>query len=292
MHRLRKLLLLLSGLLAATAGPAAADDAPLVLGSYAYPTLDRTRALAPLAGVIESAAGQPVEIRLYADPDALARAIAAGEVDVAVLNLGAWLRAAHTPGILPLAVLVPAPDVRERYRAVLLAAPAAGAADLAAAARIASGKRLAAVLPGSTSGGLVQLAALAEAASGKAPALTVSYAGSHEAAVMALVKGEADFAAVAETPWVSWQAANPDRPDKPRAIWRSEPLPPGPVVCRPSSRLDCAGLEAALLGTDEATLDAARGVAAGWPELAGSDRFFAYDAASYAALIAAAAPAP
>ena len=38
--------------------------------------------------------------------------------------------------------------------------------------------------------------------------------------------------------------------------------------------------------------DAARGVAAGWPELAGSDQFFAYDAARYAALIAAAAPAP
>ena len=75
--------------------------------------VDRTRALAPLAGVIESAAGQPVEIRLYADPDALARAIAAGEVDVAVLNLGAWLRAAHAPGVLPLAVLVPAPDVQE-----------------------------------------------------------------------------------------------------------------------------------------------------------------------------------
>lgn len=112
MHGPRKILLFLSALFAASAAPAAADDAPLVLGSYAYPTLDRTRALAPLAGVIKSAAGQPVEIRLYPDPDALAREIAAGEVDVAVLNLGAWLRAAHAPGVLPLAVLVPAPMCR------------------------------------------------------------------------------------------------------------------------------------------------------------------------------------
>jgi len=184
------------------------------------------------------------------------------------------------------------PDVQERYRAVLLASPTAGVDNLVGAARIAPGKRLAAVLPGSTSGGLVQLAALAEAAGGKAPALTVSYAGSHEAAVMALVRDEADFAAVVETPWVSWQAANSDRADKPQAIWRSEPLPPGPVVCRPTPRLDCAGLEAALLDTDEAARDAARGVAAGWPELVGSDQFSAYDAARYAALIAAAAPAP
>lgn len=288
----RSFLLAMCALLAGTGVPAAADHPPLVLGSYAYPSLDRTRALAPLAGVVERAADRPVEVRLYKDPDAIAAAVAAGEVDVAVLNLGAWLRASGAPGVLPLAVLVPAPDVQDRYRAVLLAASGQEATGLAAAARTATGARLAAVLPGSTSGGLVQLAALAEAAGGSPPALTVTYAGSHEAAVAALVKGEADYAAVAESPWTAWAAANPDTAGRLHFIWRSEPLPPGPVVCRPSSRIDCAALAAALISEDDAAREAARGVAAGWPELAGSERFFAYDPARYAPLIAVAAPEP
>ena len=127
---MRILYSLTGALLATLGGQATAADAPLVLGSYAYPTLDRTGALMPLAGVVETIAGQPVEIRLYKDPDAIADALAAGEVDVAVLNLGAWLRAAHAPGLVPLATLVPSPEVQDRYRAVLVARPGLGLADL------------------------------------------------------------------------------------------------------------------------------------------------------------------
>lgn len=286
MNSLRPLLRLAAALFAASAAAAQADT-PLVLGSYAYPTLDRTAALTPLAGVVETATGQPVTIRLYANPDAIADALAAGEVDVAVLNLGAWLRAAEAPGLVPMATLVPAPAVQDRYRAVLLARADLGFAGMADVARAAPGLRLAAALAGSTSGGLVQLAALSEAAGGARPALSVTYAGSHEAALAMLVRGEADLAALAETPWRKWLAVSGEAGPKPAEIWRSAPLPSGPVVCRPSPQVDCARLTAALMAPGTASQAAARGIAQGWPELEGADTFVAFDAARYAALIAA-----
>lgn len=271
------------------AGAATAGE-PLVLGSYAYPALDRERALTPLAALVETTFGQPVDIRLYKDPDAIAAAVAAGEVDVAVLNLGAWLRAASTPDVQPLAVLLPAPEVADRYRAVLLAHPQTGFTHVEQVVSGSSGLRLAAVLPGSTSGGLVQLAALTDAGGAPPRWRSVAYAGSHEAALAMLVRGEADLATIAESPWRAWLAANPAPADRPRQIWRSEPLPPGPVVCRQSARIACPKLAVALTGDNPAARSAAQALATGWPELAGADRFLAYDAARYAGLIAAGMP--
>jgi ABC-type phosphate/phosphonate transport system substrate-binding protein len=294
MNGLRMLFRLTGALLAAIAIPAtaAADEAPLVLGSYAYPGIDRTLALTPLAEVVKEAAGQPVEVRLYKDPDAIAAAVAAGEVDVAVLNLGAWLGAARTPGLVPLATLQPSAAVQDRYRAVLLARTGLDIAGIADVANAPPGLRLAAVLRGSTSGGLVQLAALAEAKAGAPASLAITYAGSHEAALAMLTEGKSDLAALAETPWRKWREANREAAAPPVEIWRSEPLPSGPVVCRPSPRLDCTRLAAALAKESAQSRAAAQGIAQGWPELAGAERFAPYDSARYAPLIAAAAPAP
>lgn len=271
------------------AAPLLANE-PLVLGSYAYPTLDRTLALTPLARLVEATTGQPVEIRLYRDPDEIAAAVAAGQVDVAVLNLGAWLRVARAGEVMPLATLVPAQEVQDRYRAVLLARPQLGLADLAQLAEAAPQLRLAAVLPGSTSGGLVQLAALADARNTPLGWGSVTYAGSHEAALQVLVNGDADLAAIAESPWRAWLTANPDPANLPREVWRSAPLPSGPLVCRQSARVACTMLATALTSDSSASRAAAEGLATGWPELAGADRFFAYDPARYAGLIGADMP--
>lgn len=266
------------------AGPALANE-PLVLGSYAYPTLDRTFALTPLARLVETTTGQPVEIRLYRDPDEIAAAVSAGQVDVAVLNLGAWLSVTRAGEVTPLATLVPAQEVQDRYRAVLLARPQLGLAGLAQIAEAAPRLRLAAVLPGSTSGGLVQIAALADARSTPLGWRSVTYSGSHEAALNVLVNGKADLAAIAETPWRAWLAANPELSKHPYEVWRSAPLPSGPVVCRQSARMACTMLAAALTSDSSASRAAAQGLATGWPELVGADRFHAYDDARYAGLI-------
>lgn len=274
-------------MLAFLAAPAAHASDALVLGSYAYPTLDRQQAMAPLAKLVETASGRSVTIRLYKNPDEIAAAVAAGEVDMAVLNLGAWLRVAREPEVVPLAMLVPAPEVQEQYRAVLLARSRPEVTNLAQVREAASDMRLVAVLPGSTSGGLVQLAALSDGEAAPVRWRAVSYAGSHEAALAALLGGAAEMAAIAEAPWRAWLTANPQTADRPHVVWRSAPLPTGPVVCRPSARIDCVRLARVLVSEAAPAMAAARQLAQGWPELAGAERFVSYDPARYDALIAA-----
>lgn len=265
---------------------AAAASPPLVLGSYAYPGLDRTDALRPLAALVSRTAGRPVAVKLYADPEQVAHAVRKGKIDVAVLNLGAWLMVAGDPHVRPLAVLAPSAAVLDRYRAVLLARPGSDVASLEDI--IASTPRLsiAAVLPGSTSGGLVQNAAIG-GGNRTVQWRSVIYTGSHEAALVAVATGSADVAAVAEAPWRAWLDRQTTAIAQPREVWRSSPLPAGPVVCRSSGRLDCAALGAALIRNTPEARRAAHKLARGWPESAGARRFHPYDPARYSGLIAA-----
>jgi len=286
--RYRPLRLLGAALLAfAISCYAAATNPPLVLGSYAYPGIDRVAAISPLAKIVNAATGQPIEIKLYESPDHLAAAIRSGEVDVAITNLGAWVHVARDPGIQPLAVVLPPAKVRSRYRAVLLARHDLPATSLADIGTNTSIWRLAAVMPGSASGGLVQDAALTQA-SGSAPQWrSVSFFGSHEGALAALANGMADLAAVAEEPWRAWQAGQmaPASSERlPRVLWQSPPLPSGTLTCRQSARLDCAELADALIRNTPATRRAAQYLGRGWPEWTGARAFAPYDRTLYAAL--------
>lgn len=264
---------------------AAATNPPLVLGSYGYPGIDRQDAMRPLARLVATTTGLPVEIRLYPSPDRLAAAVSAGDVDVAVANLGAWLSLAGDPAVQPLASVTPPASVQGRYRAVLLARrdlPASGLAEIAAGA---GSWRLAAVMPGSASGGLVQGHALAQASRGAPQWLSVSYFGSHEAALAALANGMADLAAVADAPWLAWQAGQAEGGWRPRVVWQSPPLPSGIVACRVSPRIDCTALARTLVQTTPQTRRAALSLGRGWPEWARARAFAPYDHAPYASLL-------
>lgn len=179
--------------------------------------------------------------------------------------------------------------MRKRYRGVLLARPELDLASLEDFQAVTASLRLAAVLPGSTSGGLVQLAALAGSDNVGLQFQSLLYAGSHEAALAALVDGEADIAAIAEVPWHAWQEAHPDL-RHPRQVWQSEPLPTGPLVCRRSIRLNCAMLADFLISNNEVSQNAAVAVATGWPELGGARRFVPYVHQGYEGLIGALLP--
>lgn len=266
---------------------AAATNPPLVLGSYAYPGLDREAAMQPLARVVARTSGLPVEIKLFESPDQLVVAARAGEVDVAVANLGAWLSLARDPGVQPVAVVMVPANVQSGYRAVLLARHDLPAASLAEVTAQAGAWRLAAVMPGSASGGLVQSIALAQAGGVEPQWLSISHFGSHEGALAALANGIADLAAVAEAPWLAWQAAQAGRigADRlPRMLWQSTPLPSGTLTCRSSSRIDCAALSYALTRSTPEARKAALSLGQGWPEWTGARRFAPYDPALYASL--------
>lgn len=287
--RLRPLRLLVATLLAlALSCYAAASNSPLVLGSYAYPGIDRAAAMQPLAKVVAKATGQRVEIRLYESPDHLVAAVRSGDVDVAIANLGAWLSLARDPAVQPLAIVMVPPNVQSRYRAVLLARHDLPAASLAEVMAEPGAWRLAAVMPGSASGGLVQSIALAQAGGAEPQWLSIGYFGSHEGALAALANGVADLAAVAEAPWLDWQAAHAgqDEPAEARGLpfvlWQSPTLPSGTLTCRSSPRIDCTALSHALTRATPETRKAALSLGHGWPEWAGARRFAPYDHAIYA----------
>lgn len=264
-------------LLAAWASPVDATPA-LRVGTYDYPSYDRSAALTPLALLVERASGRRAEIRLLATPEALAKALCRGEIDMAMTNLGAFVETGPCPAVAPIAVLNTPTAVLDRYRGVLLVRSDSRIASLDTLGARAGELRYTEVLPGSTSGALVQAAALR--GTGRAPTFAARrHAGTHDGALADLLAGRADVAALAEGPWRKLQAENPTAAGTLRQIWRSDPLPPGPLVCRDQAPVPCAAIRRALLAEDGAVAVA---LSKGWTETEGATRFEAYDSIRYA----------
>jgi phosphate/phosphite/phosphonate ABC transporter binding protein len=266
--------LLLAAQLTAAAPP------PLKVATYAYPKYDRAAALAPMAQQLGQALGRETQVVLLATPDALAASIAAGEVDVAMTNLAAYLAVQSDPKVQAVAVLDVPPATAGLYRGVLVARRGAGVAAMSDLPQKAASLRYAEVLPGSTSGALVQAAALRQAGLSPGRFKDVRQAGTHEAALAALQAGDADLAAFAEEPWRKLKAENPQAAAGLVELWRSDPLPAGPVVCVRAATTPCDEIAAVLLGDAGAT---AADLAKGWSETEGAVRFKGYDEWPYTA---------
>ena len=252
---------LLACLTVALALPAVAGEAtrtPWVVATYAYPQRDRIAAIQPLADYLAKRGRHPVRVKLFPSPTALVEALRRGEADVAVPNLHAYLQ---TRRWQPRVATLPVPQVpalqADRYRAVLVARDGIGSMDVLK--RDAARLRLVLVGRDSASGGFVQPLRV----QGMDPATGfahVTYAGSHAAALQALADGEADVAALAAD---VYDAA---RPQGVVELWRSDPIPPGPLLCRPAPDVPCEAITAWLLeahAEDPAVMAALR---AGWPE--------------------------
>lgn len=272
------LLALSAGIVCAdTHGPA--KDAA-VLATYAYPKYDRAAALQPLADVLAARLQVAVTVRLFESPRALVEAVRSGAADIAVTNTFAGLALLDMAQAQPLAVFDVPQTTAERYRGVLLARVGSGPDDAAALARSAPRWRMAQAVRGSTSGGLVQdlrLAALGRSEDYAA----LKYAGSHEAALAALRAGEVDVAALADTPWQDARAREPALASSVRELWRSPPIPPGPLVCRNGGRLSCAATRTALLDLHREAPAALAALAGAWSEAAGATRLVEVDHARY-----------
>lgn len=252
---------------------AATSATPLRLATYAYPAYDRREALAPLARLIEAETGRPVEISLLGSPEELATALRERRVDIAMTNLAAYLQAASEPAIRPIAMLDVPPQTLEGYRGVLLARRAAGLTTLADAGAQAPRLRYMEVLPGSTSGALVQAAALRGVASKQVRFRSVVQAGTHDKALAALLSDDGDVAALAEGHWRALQHSDPAGAARLVELWRSDPLPPGPIVCVQHARTPCDRIGARLLSGGAHMRTAAAALAKGWSETAGALSF-------------------
>ena len=261
-------------LLALAILPAFAKDVrpPWVIATYAYPERDRVEAIQPLADYLAKRGRHPVQVKLLPSPTALVQAMREGRVDVAVPNLHGYLQARRE---LPQVTTLPVPQVpalqADRYRAVLVARDVASFAELKAKA---GRSKLALVGRDSASGGFVPAQYLRSPGLEPAKAFaSVIHAGSHAAALQAVVDGRADVAALAGDVY------DASRPDDVHELWRSDPIPPGRLLCRATTEVPCQAIAAWLLEAhreDPAVMAALR---AGWPEFGDATVFVPADAA-------------
>ena len=216
--------------------PTRAEEAvprPWVVATYAYPQRDRAAAIQPLADYLGMRARHSVQIRLFDSPTALVEALRRGEVDVAVPNLHGYLQARRASE--PLTTL-PVPQVptlqADRYRAVLVAR--AGLEAPGELERQAERLRLVLVGRDSASGGFVPVRELRRRGLEPGTAFAhLAYAGSHAAALDAVASGRADVAALAA------DVHDAARPTGLVELWRSDPIPPGPLLCHPAADVPC-----------------------------------------------------
>lgn len=238
-----------------------------VIATYAYPQRDRAAAIQPLADYLGLRARHPVQVRLFDSPTALVDALRRGDVDVAVPNLHGYLQARRASE--PLTTL-PVPQVpalqADRYRAVLVARQGLEASgELERQARTL---RLALVGRDSASGGFVPVRELRRRGLEPGTAFAhLAYAGSHAAALEAVASGRADVAALAADVY------DADRPTGVVELWRSDPIPPGPLLCRPAADVPCQQFTAWLLEAHDQAPAVMAALRAGWPEFGDAQRF-------------------
>ncbi|MBS0566102.1 MAG: PhnD/SsuA/transferrin family substrate-binding protein [Proteobacteria bacterium] len=280
LHCTAMLLLVLFATGVAVDGESAHARDIAVLATYAYPKYDRAAALQPLADVLAVRLKARVVVRLYESPRALVDAVRSGAADLAVTNTFAGLALLDAGDAQAAAVFEVPPRTAERYRGVLLARVASGPVDATTLAQTPQRWRLAQALRGSTSGGLVQDLHLA-ALGGSGDYAALNYAGSHEGALAALLAGEVDVAALADTPWREALAREPELASSLRELWRSPPIPPGPVVCRNGGRISCDAARKVLLGLHRDAPAALASLAGAWSEAAGATRLVTVDRDRY-----------
>lgn len=258
---------------------------PLHLATYAYPDYDRQKALTPLARLIERIADVPVVISLLESPEELANAIKDGRVDLAVTNLAVFAATSDDSRVDAIAVLAVPDATLDRYRGVMLARRDVGVGALPDLRKPIATLRYAEVLPGSTSGALVQAGALREAGIEPSAFRSVERAGTHDAVLGRLLGGGADVGALAETPWRLLREKDPEGASQLVELWRSDPLPPGPILCIRSDHSPCDRIAAALLHSETLDEEIAAALAAGWSETRGATRFERVDPADYRSFI-------
>ncbi|MBI5422598.1 MAG: phosphate/phosphite/phosphonate ABC transporter substrate-binding protein [Opitutae bacterium] len=269
-------------------------DASLRLGTYQYGSVDRIGAIRPVAEYLERELGETVTAVVLPGVWELVAAVEAGEVDCAVINTAGYLALAAAKDARAEAIVALDTKARaaERYNTVIIAPSAQGGSwdDVAAWAR---GLRLALVVPGSTTGDLVPRLALAQrgVADAEQAFSRVGFAGSHAKALDAVVTGDADLAALAESEFDAQLKREPALAARLRVLWRSPAIPLGPIVVRRALPAETrAALRQALMRLPEKSPAAFAALKSGWSEFKTADAIRLPDPNEWAPILALAGP--
>jgi len=266
------------------AGAQTADT--LVVGTYAYGSVDRVGAVTPLAEHLGARLGRPTRVVAAPDPVALAQLVRRGLVDVVVTNTFGYLLLADgaQPAAVPVATFRIPPGVRTNYGAVIVSRDTGLRSVETLAARAAS-HRMALVAPGSTTGNLVPRLYLAGRGMPELEGRlrSVTYGGTHAATFALLDSGEVDVAALATEEYerqVATYGAN--AASRFAVLWRSPDIQLGPVAVRTTLPIAARdSIARAVIGLERDAPAAFAALRGGWVEAAKSDALVAAHDGTY-----------
>lgn len=266
-----------------------AQSGSLRVASYSYPGLDREKALEPIKQQLERHYKKSTTIVLYDSPTALVDATLKGDVDIIVPNLAAYLQL-KLAGSAVSDVAVPASNTAgvSLYTSSIVTHDQSGIVSLEGLVDNLENTSIGMVWPDSASGGLLASAHLSQQHKVSSQQLqkVTTYLGSHQKVLDSLVAGNVDVGVIATALLRQYQSEPKNTQMVPlMELWRSAPLPFGPVVCYPSARIDCNAFKAAVLQHNDAATAILAGLKQGWPEFQSSDSLVVVDVQMYEALV-------
>jgi phosphonate transport system substrate-binding protein len=189
----------------------------------------------PLVKVLEAALKQPVEIVLASTYGSVLEGLLAGTIDLAELGPASYAQAKERdPRITAFASLIqrigPNTDAANSYRSLLIVRRDKKIKELADL----RGSKLSLVDPASTSGALIPRQMISKLTGMPLERYfgRITFAGSHDRAILAVQRGYADAAFVSSSRLDEALRTGSVRPDELQVHWKSSPLPYDPFVYR------------------------------------------------------------
>ncbi len=232
-----------------------------------------TAAYKALTSALSTNLGCPVTLIVNDNYTAEVEAMKAGKIDVGEFGPLGYIFAHSLAGATPVAVFADKHHKPVTYTAAIWVpkdSTITKVADL-------KGHTIAFSDPGSTSGNLMPRYALIQAGLNPDKDVTIKFAGSHPASMLALVNGKVDAGEVNSQQQATAVAAHQFDPSKFRVVWRSKPIQNDPITVRSSLGSSfVSAVKTALLHLTPAQLklvDTELGVDSG-PMVAAQDSFY------------------
>lgn len=192
-------------------------------------------AFEPIRAQLAKDTGLDVKVDRVTDYASVVEAQKAGKVDLAWYGPLSMVLANQEAGAEPI-VLGVSKGGDATYHSVAIVPAGSKAKSLADL----KGLKVALVDPGSTSGNLVPRAAIMKLTNMKAEDFfgKLSYAGSHDAALLSLVNGAVDACMIEDVTYVAKTKSKEVDPAKFRILWTSDPIPQSPLAVRKDLPVD------------------------------------------------------
>ncbi|HEY8398955.1 MAG TPA: phosphate/phosphite/phosphonate ABC transporter substrate-binding protein [Flavihumibacter sp.] len=248
-----------------------AEAQVLRVATYQYSTNDRIGNLTPLAKHLETQLNMPVTVKSYPTVQAFIEGLQNNEVDLGFINTFGYLllRTSSTASPMKAAAAWSVPDGSQDVYKSCFVIPKSKKINWDDLGANSAELRLALVFAGSTSGNLVPRLMLTSRGidTPESAFKSVSYAGTHQAAVEWVAGGKADIAAMGQDAFRKTLAASKEMNDQVMELNVSPEIPLGPALLNQNL---ATGLREkiikALIELHLNSPDAMEGIRSGWTE--------------------------